>query len=247
MSEGTAIYYKDFACPGCDAGLNPADCQAIIGDTVELDLDALGILGTAPIVSGCDPMPSTCVVEIDWGSQMPIVSRQQADGNYSHRCQKCGQGRVNKYPRYAFTCACPADVQRAPFAPPVFAPRSAAGRTESVVKLPCVFLGEPTGKRHKVGCVATYLAEHYCRCPSREPVEIQSRRQTQSNILTPKAIPRGRCRDLDVYRGAVVACADCPFFERVCFRPRCCSEGRGLSECECNPPCDLPQLRAYRT
>ncbi len=33
---------------------------------------------------------------------------------------------------------------------------------------------------------------------------------------------------------APIACS----FERACYRPRCWSEGRGLSECESNPPCD---------
>ncbi len=142
---------------------------------------------------------------------MPIVSRQQADGSYAHRCVKCGAGRVNKYPRYAFTCACPADVQQAPFTPPVFTPLAAV-RSDIVVKLPCVFLGPPTGKEHKVGCVDAYMQEHFCRCPSREPVAIQSRRQTQATVMTPKAIPRGRCRDLEIYRGAVLACVDCPHY-----------------------------------
>lgn len=74
---------------------------------------------------------------------------------------------------------------------------------------PCAFLGSPTGKQHKVGCVATYLTEHFCNHPAREVVEHHSRRGPQSRVLTPRAIPAGRCRDLEIYRGAVVACVDC--------------------------------------
>ncbi len=77
---------------------------------------------------------------------------------------------------------------------------------------PCAFLGSATGKQHKVGCVSTYLEEHFCNHPLREVVEINSRRGTQTRVLTPKAIPAGRCRDLEFYRGAVVACVDCPLY-----------------------------------
>lgn len=78
-----------------------------------------------------------------------------------------------------------------------------------VPRPPCAFLGSATGKTHKVGCVASYLTEHFCQHPAREVVEIHPRRGTQTRVLTPKAIPAGRCRDLEIYRGAVVACVDC--------------------------------------
>ena len=75
---------------------------------------------------------------------------------------------------------------------------------------PCAVLGSATGKQHKVGCVANYLTEHFCQHPAREVVEVKSRHGQK--VLTPKAIPAGRCRDLEIYRGAVVACVDCPLY-----------------------------------
>lgn len=72
-------------------------------------------------------------------------------------------------------------------------------------KLPCAFLGEPTGQHHKVGCVNAYLDEHVCLCSERT-----GKLSRRGNWLPPRAIPGGRCRDLD---GVILrSCLDCPLY-----------------------------------
>ena len=77
MSEGTINYYKIIDCSSgppfftptiCDGG-HPVDCATLIGDTVTLIRDSLGVhCGDEPNIGACNPMPSTCVVELTWGS-----------------------------------------------------------------------------------------------------------------------------------------------------------------------------------
>lgn len=85
-------------------------------------------------------------------------------------------------------------------------------------KLPCAFLGLPTGKRHKVGCVDAYLPEHACGCGERSTeVRESKRRPGELLVLPPRAVPGGRCRDLDALTG-VVSCLDCTFYRAGLLR-----------------------------
>lgn len=138
-----------------------------------------------------------------------IISTPQPDDLWQHVCSKCRSARINKFERYRWSCAC---VRPDPVGRRAATPAAPVVRPNRTPRPPCVFLGESTGKRHKVGCGDKYLDEHFCRCSQRQIVEIKSRKGTQSKVLTPKAIPRGRCRDLEIYKGAVAACVDCPLY-----------------------------------
>ena len=79
--------------------------------------------------------------------------------------------------------------------------------------MPCAFLGAPTGKKHKVGCVDRYLPEHACLCGERLPFVSKPKRAELKphHVRQPVAIPGGRCRDL-VAKWGEVSCLDCPLY-----------------------------------
>ena len=152
---------------------------------------------------------------------MPRFDHQNPDGKWVHGCTDCG-AMLKGYghePFVAWVCKCsrPKPVQGPKVtigkktAPATPAKKRQPTQDDMRKAMPCVYLGELTGKAHKVGCVERHLEEHYCRCPQREVVEIKSRRSA-SRLLIPKAVPKGRCRDLEIYKGAIVACIDCPHY-----------------------------------
>lgn len=164
-----------------------------------------------------------------------IESKQITEGEhaglYLHRCTRCGATRRVPYEKLVFRCFChvirviPREDRDGVLTQPAILRDDARKKRLEEHRLrkeadrqrkttPCTFLGPPTGKEHKVGCVDKYLPEHACLCGERL-VEIKPgvdrKGKPKIRIINPVAIPGGRCQDIQASRGQL-SCLDCQFY-----------------------------------
>lgn len=140
-----------------------------------------------------------------------ITSSQWPDGKWWHVCPRCRTARVNQYPPpYHFRCRCDQQELAELARQGKLAPRTPPPPKQQ--RLPCVFLGEPTGRQIKAGCSGQFFDERKCLCGPRRPVVKPGRRGPL--VVLPTAMAIGTCSDLQYMGGkewGIAACQSCPF------------------------------------